>query len=52
MSLQGHNAVTPMRLEKTSYRPAKLGHKQHVDLLLGHSFIPASHLDKLGHNNI
>ena len=27
---QGHNAVTPVRLEKTSYRPAKLGHKQHM----------------------
>ena len=24
----------------------------YVDLLLGHSFIPASHPDKLGHNNI
>ena len=27
---QGHKAVTPVRLEKTSYRPAKLGHKQHM----------------------
>ena len=27
---QGHNAVTLMRLEKTSSGPAKLGHKQHI----------------------